>query len=175
MKFSILITLPKSPMFRAKPGTLEVFDELHNCVLSIPCLGKADNQHAIVAGNPSRDPKKSYGDTPTGTFRGRLLYKFPDECLIAHYGTSVTCPRTAPMETGVPFLKLVGIDGDAKIRDLAAGEQHGFDAGLGIHSHGTGHLVPTFGCVRVTTEGRNELLKYVEYGTPIDVTIREAD
>lgn len=177
MKFSILITLPKSPIFRAEPGTLNVMDEAHNCVLSIPCLGKADNQHAISAGNPSRDPKKSYGDTPTGTFQGRLRYKPVDEQTVAHYGQPVEyiCADTGAKLRGVPFVHLIAVSGDGVLRDRAAGEQFGFDAGLGAHSHGTGQLIPTFGCVRVTADGRDELLKYVEYGTPINVTIREAD
>lgn len=45
-----------------------------------PCLGRADQEAAKKVGNPSRNPLRRNGDTPTGTYRawiGRVILLSP--------------------------------------------------------------------------------------------------
>ena len=115
-----------------------------------PILGKADNQAAIDAGNPERDPLKPYGDTPAGEY---LPARFTD----------VTQPDKWP-RLGKRRIVLIGATGAAAMATAAAIPQHvevagagcGGRTGLALHAGRDedqrtqrGQLVATQGCLRM--------------------------
>lgn len=128
----IVIALPHD---RSQPGILRVLEEDGREVLRVPCLGKADNLGAANHGNPSRDPRKPFGDLPTGSYaiRGLSPVDATDPEEINRYG---------------PHGKFVlePLSGDA-----FAGKENG-RYGLLIHGGlpAAGQkLRPTYGCARL--------------------------
>lgn len=116
-------------------------------------LGKADNGKAAEKGNPKRDPRKEYGDTPTGEYwhAKAVLYAGVSE------------------DYGKGHIELEGKSGDA----LAAME--GGRTGLLIHAGRevkNGRLVPTYGCIRVSPQGFDDIVREAGGGY-IDITILE--
>jgi hypothetical protein len=113
-----------------------------------PCLGKADGAAAKAHGNPTRDPKLPWGDTPTGTFS--------IVSLVRHANTEQDVHSYGPSKS----LLLAGLIGDAALRDP---EKH-LD---GIECHGgdpspIGGLRPTHGCLRSSNEDQAKLIALVE-------------
>lgn len=133
MALRIVVKLPPRTA-RQSPGTLRLLEESTGVeLLACPCLGKADGQAAAAAGNPSRDPTKAEGDTPTGVYAAaKLLPIAPSDPNHDHMGDW--------------FLPLIGISGDA-MRAKNNGRH-----GLAIHAgRGDDRLVPTHGCLRIRT------------------------
>ena len=115
---------------RLKYGTL-------SCgAFSCRCYCKADNGAADAAGNPTRDPRKRQGDTPTGKYAVTLgAICIPERS----YGPN-------------PVLHIVPTGGDGLVRAKAEGIP---PALLGLMVHG-GQLAedgkslrPTHGCIRL--------------------------
>lgn len=61
----LLAVLPQN---RAYTGYFVATNDAGKLLTSGRCLGKADNRKARDKGNPDRDSRKPYGDTPTGTY-----------------------------------------------------------------------------------------------------------
>ncbi len=117
---------------RGVPGVLRLLGLDGRVVVQGFCLGLADRAAAEKVGNPSRDPVKPFGNTPTGEYMGALLGYVPKPA--RSYGASQP-------------IMLDPVSGQA----LEAARNG--RAGLWIHSGDLtpgGFLRPTFGCVRVT-------------------------
>lgn len=57
------------PSSRTETGLLTLKRSTGNALVSnLKVLGKSDNANAAAKGNPSRDPTRPYGDTPTGGY-----------------------------------------------------------------------------------------------------------
>jgi len=125
MNGAITITLPKD---RKKPGTLVLRDDRGQTMFSCHCLGRS----AGHASNPSRDPLKYRGDTPTG-----------------RYATTFVTHLPHPV-TGIGLLWIT-LDPD-NFYDGSQARQAELKGrrGLGIHG-GRGNIIlkPTHGCVRL--------------------------
>ena len=140
MGYLLKIRLPAD---RTKLGQLKILNTLTGMAIfgPIQCYGKADQQAASGNGNPMRDSRMQYGDTPLGGYdvTGTLG---PD---LANYGQFAR-------------LVLVGRTGDAMIRQAVTQDIriHGGPVGLG-----PALLRPTNGCVRVLDSDMQSLLKSV--------------
>ncbi len=148
MKFLVIL-----PPNRAYSGYFVATDDAGKLLVSGRCLGKADNGRARQKGNPDRDPRKPYGDTPTGEFSPvrATMYAIEDK------------------KYGKGHITLDGIVGDA----LAAVE--GGRTGILIHAgrdYTDGRLVPTYGCLRVSPKDFNKIVDAAA-GGEIWVTIME--
>jgi hypothetical protein len=129
----------------------------NHVLLSMDCLGKADNQEAARRGNPTRDPTKPFGDTPTGSYHAHP-FRWP------------TAPPLADRKKYGPhgWIAIDPQSGQALTAKING--RHG----LLIHSGElrAGNLRPTFGCVRVTDEAMKKLLDLVR--GPVDCTVVDA-
>ncbi len=124
---TLTVFLPKD---RVKMGWFNLLASDDHLLLTGPARGKADNKRAIKAGNPTRDPIKPYGDTPSGEFHacGPVLFSQPHARL------------------GVGWIPLRGKSGDALKAETEGGRE-----GLGLHAgRGDDMLMATYGCIRVT-------------------------
>lgn len=127
----------KLPHDRTQEGQIFLND-----VLLGRARGKADGQMAASKGNPSRDPRKAFGDHPSGTCK---VFEVRD------------CTPEQAHSYGPRKICLAAIDGDAKIREDA---EPGWD-GLEIHGGDPQpdgvSLRATYGCLRVP----NNVAKYL--------------
>lgn len=136
---------------RTKPGVLALLDE-GGADACWPCLGKADNARAVLAGNDGRDPAYPYGDTPTGGYRATRLVRF-----------ATTHPRL-----GAAWFPIEGESGQAVEARIKGGR-----TGLGIHAgRGDDKLVPTYGCVRMRQTDFDRLAALVD-GEWLKVAVSE--
>ncbi len=139
---------------RATAGTLVLIDKDIR-ILGAPCLSKADNQKAASMGNPSRDPRRPYGDTPAG----RYVIPVP-----------ITWAFDRHTTLGEAWIPLV-LEG-------AIGEQvecakRNNRSGLLIHAgRGSGTLVPTYGCLRMLARDFFHLCSSIG-ANEVTVTIEE--
>ncbi|MBI4907497.1 MAG: L,D-transpeptidase [Acidobacteria bacterium] len=152
----ITVTLQRD---RTKTGTLTVTSAA-GATLAGPfdALCKADNAAAAARGNPSRDPTKSYGDTPTGKYRGFVS---------ALARTPVNDRTYGPQSV----ITLDPVSGQAK-----TAKENG-RWGLLIHGgalNAAGKLRPTFGCVRVSNTSMQILLGKLPGGEKIEVVVSES-
>jgi len=139
-------------------GWITLLDDSGATLDSAACRGKADNERAITEGNPTRDPERPFGDTPTGTAVIKSITRFPlgDAGQYAKYGPA--------------FLRLEATGGQML---LAA--QNGRE-GIGIHGglprSNDGGLRSTHGCPRVANA---TILRLLELGVTVgtDVEIEE--
>lgn len=139
------------PTDRAQQGTLRAFVG-NTQVGEWPCLGKADNAKAKASGNPTRNPLKQFGDTPTGTWKVRVGIVQTD---IATYGT--LAPYTL-WPTG----------GQA----LESHSPENRRTGIWIHGgalNKAGGLRPTYGCIRVHDATMAALQDLTRKHGPIDM------
>lgn len=141
---------------RALPGRAHLIGKRGELVDSFGILGKADNAKAMAKGNPSRDPLRPYGDTPTGVYEPVRLVDFGDAELAK--GTAV----------GSRWFPLVGASGDAavacgpELMPGVAGRIVGGRTGLGLHAGRAGdRLFPTYGCLRLLESDLEDLCTYV--------------
>lgn len=145
----IVITLPEN---RYNPGSLSVYDNEGTKLFWCMCLGKADNGKARREGNPTRDPLKQYGDTPTGTYEKTRIVRLPE----------------GRVGIGEYWITLDPIGGDAQIA-----EDNGRHS-LGIHGgRGNDRLVPTLGCIRAADKHMHELFMLLQ-SCAFSVEIKEA-
>ena len=151
MPIQIKIQLPSD---RTQYGTLTL-ESTTQTLGPFECYGKADNQSATAKGNPTRDPTKSFGDTPTGRYRG-------------YVNKIANTPANEKTYGPQPVITLDPQSGPAKI----AKENGRF--GLLIHGgalSAAGRLRPTFGCVRVANATMVKILEAIPAGEKIEVTI----
>ena len=155
MPVQIKIDLLKN---RVQLGALTVLDGAGNILTGpIDALGKADNASAAARGNSTRDPVLSFGDTPTGKYRGFVnpLARTP-----------INDRKYGPQS----IISLDPVSGQAK----TAKENGRF--GLLIHGgdlNAAGRLRPTFGCVRVANASMVAILASVPAAERIDVVVTE--
>lgn len=124
----IVIRLPKN---RLRPGTLQLFGDDGLEVLRGSALGLADRDDAREMGNPSGNPLRVYGDTPSGQYLGAVL---------------ATCLRPQRSYGAFPPISLNPMSGQAlqaKLNGRRSLLIHSGDLGL------QGTLRPTHGCVRI--------------------------
>ncbi|WP_316978033.1 L,D-transpeptidase [Shumkonia mesophila] len=124
--FTLFVNLPRN---RWMPGTAHLFGPDGKPVLdNMPCRGKADNKRAAEALNPTRDPARPWGDTPTGTYAPALVTRFdPPHRTFGRYA-----------------ILLEGVSGQA----LAAKVNGRTD--LAAHGgRGNDNLMATYGCLRL--------------------------
>ncbi len=134
------------PANRNLRGVLRLIDERGVTVFTCPALAKADNARARREGNPSRDPLKRFGDTPLGTWEGRIGPRFSKPEDVRTYGVH-----------RVITLRATG--GDA----LVAAKK-GKRSGIWLHGGAPGIggiLRPTFGCVRVADDHMGAILEII--------------
>lgn len=132
----LTVTLPPN---RAYQGYFVATDAAGKLLTSGRCLGKADNQRAKKEGNPDRDQRKPYGDTPTGTYAPTRAVMY-----------ALESPKY-----GKGHIILDGLTGNAK----AAVE--GGRTGILIHAgrdFTDGRLVPTYGCLRVSPKSFDDIV-----------------
>lgn len=122
--WTLRVTLPRD---RRQSGDFALIDPAGNTMLVGGCLGKADGDRALQAGNPARDPIQPYGDTPTGRYApAQILPLVPRHPRMGDYAIS-----------------MIGVDGQAR-------QAMARRTGLYIHGgRGDGRLVPTYGCLRL--------------------------
>ena len=165
----IYIQIP-SGVDRRQPGILRVTTDDGKIVFQAPVLARADQRNANKHENPTRDPTKQMGDSPTGTYIATGWKK--------HSNTGIYGPN------GVIVLDPVA--GEA----LEAKDQ-GKRQYIYIHGGGTdeqGALRATYGCFRLSNSAMFELLRVLATVTaaeqgylatyaleqPFDVHVEEA-
>jgi hypothetical protein len=153
----IQITLRKN---RTLPGQFRVMNTAATPVLGpILCLGKADNAAANLQGNATRNPERSFGDTPTGGYAITALVPHHGETDLHTYGPH-------------PSVLL-----DPQSGQALTAKTNG-RTGLMIHGgvpSATGGLRPTHGCVRLSDANQNALIALITTLslTTITVTVTE--
>jgi hypothetical protein len=133
------------PRDRTRLGVLELIDAGGKTILGpVDCYCKADNASAAKFGNPSRNPERSHGDTPTGGYNAFV--------------------STPPASFGPEYLKKYGPNAflvmDPTSGQALRAKQNGRH-GLLVHGgalNAQGKLRPTFGCVRVFDADMTRLL-----------------
>lgn len=132
------------PHDRTQEGVLWATDDAGPILGRVRCKGKADNQHAIDHGNPTRDPLKPYGDTPLGVFRMG----------------PVEWGKAPAHSYGAVFIRLSPVSGpawEARQNGRAGLGAHGGDLAPDGHS-----LRPTDGCPRLLNEDASALGRLVD-------------
>jgi hypothetical protein len=142
---------------RTQPGRFQALADAAPTVLFGPvaCLGKADNNDAALHGNPTRDSKRQFGDTPTGTYHVTAMVPHSGESDLHTYGA-------------FPSLLLDPQSGDALLAKVAGRE------GLMIHGgapSATGGLRPTHGCIRLTEDSQNKLIALIATASLSSLTV----
>jgi hypothetical protein len=172
----ILATLPANRLYLGQWSVLD--DDSVVQLGPFPADGKSDSTNAAAHGNPTRDPKQQFGDTPTGEFKG-LLGSEPDTPDNRHaYGL--------PDESGrIPVIWLTPIEGDTDVwkRQLSEDEAAGLpvtkhvNMGLAIHTgppNAQNQMRPTFGCIRTWQQDFAKvvpLIKALGVGATFQVSI----
>lgn len=161
----ILISLPAwQPAERTRIGELRASDDT-NQIGPFECDGKSDNQAAIAAENPTRNPELPYGDTPFGEYSASIVYELDTPGNRRSYGL--------PDETGkIPTIALQPLKGPTQAWRAYLNRR----TGLRIHSgdlNGSGGLRPTHGCVRMIEDQFKELLLFVKRAVVFGVSIVE--
>ena len=127
-KAKIVVSLPRN---RSSLGKLALIDDSGELIYGpVRAYGKADNAMAARKGNPTRDPKRPFGDTPSGGYAVR-------------FSPAPMADRSTYGQYRVGFL-------DPLSGDALTAEENG-RTGLWLHG-GTvrdGQLRPTYGCIRV--------------------------
>ena len=156
----IIITLHRN---RSLPGELFLIDG-ETRLLVCRCLGKADSLSAAEAGNPTRDPFRRYGDTPTGKYQGSV-----DPPRVPAQGSELA--KWLRSYGQWPTIRLEPVSGDA----LTA--KNNGRRGLLIHGgdpNNVGNLRPTNGCIRVDNVSQLSLVEALRKVTSFQVEITEA-
>ena len=141
---------------RAIPGAIEARNATGRIGGPWECLGKADNAKAAAHHNPSRDPLKKYGDTPTGIYTCSVG--------IAQANTRTFGPH--------PFIALAAKAGQCVRAVIEWGR-----TGFGLHGgdlNQIGKLRPTWGCLRVHNETMAEIHALAaEFGSITELIVSE--
>lgn len=125
MSLRIFVLLHKN---RKTPGVLTVYNG-EVALAIVPCLGDAADSLSVAKGNPTGDPTKFLGDTPSGQY-------------IAQKGVVVLGQHVEGI--GTQWIPLDPVGGQAQVA-----ENNG-RSGLAIHGgRGNDRLKPTKGCIRV--------------------------
>lgn len=147
MKYTVLFQFRVD---RKLPGTGQIVDENGEVVLGPwSCLGCCDSVAAAAHGNPTCDPLKPWGNTPTGDYQILGLWNHGTlEANLHSYG---------PWDT----LMLDGVTGDA----LAATHGAGLRAGIEVHAGdpgANGGLRVTHGCVRNSNADQKAMVEFIK-------------
>lgn len=151
----IAALLPKD---RTKPGTLLLLADSGAQLLAAPCLGKSDNQKAADNGNPTRDPTRPWGDTPTGMYRSAKVRRFdPEHVTLGPYA-----------------IKLDGVSGQA-LEAVKGGRTELYIHATRTNDAGRGEdrLIPTYGCLRLEDDDMKALVAAIG-DTTVEIEIAEA-
>jgi len=146
--FNIVFALYKD---RLKPGDACIADDT-GAVLLGPweCLGCCDSVAAAQHGNPTCDPLKPWGNTPTGDYKIVFLVNHgPSEANLHSYG---------PYDT----LALVGTSGDAL---TATGGTKPLRDGIEAHAGDPGPdgvLRVTHGCIRSSNQDQLTMITFIK-------------
>ncbi len=141
----ILVTLSVD---RRRVGTLQVFADRpgqQRALFRCKALGLADAATALRAGNPSRDPRKPFGNAPCGAWDGCQL---------------VTRPKFRPNDgIGPRWIPLHHTKAaDEATRRLLNPRRPMCRWQLGIHAGwGNGHLMLAQGCIRLRDDDFDRL------------------
>lgn len=152
----IQVTLPRDRWY---PGTLTLRDAEGKRILAgIPCYGKADSGRAQVEGNPSRDPTKPYGDTPSGIYEPAKVLLFDP----AHH------------RMGRWAILLEGVSGDALAARQNGRKDLAVHAGRGNYdpTREKGGLMATYGCLRLADDHMESLVGLIG-DEEVEVTIED--
>ncbi len=126
--------IAKLPKDRTQLGTISAYvDGEHRG--QWPCYGKADNAMAAAKGNPSRNPLKQFGDTPTGTWKMIMGAK-----------------QSNTNTYGVHPVIMLNPTGGQALNSYSPDNRR---SGIWIHGgspNRAGGLRPTNGCIRVADE-----------------------
>jgi hypothetical protein len=176
MNSLLMVSLPRD---RTRTGTIELWPA---AVFTVPlpatpapaeplkprlnagpfaCLGKSDNEAAIDAGNPSRDPLRPFGDFPLGEYSGQLveLPSPPGPVFEREYGP-------------YGYIVLTAVAGDA----LQAQKNGRY--GIRVHAgdpYPSGGLRPTHGCLRLSNADFLELRQAIEALGPQALTLQATE
>lgn len=150
----IEVILPRN---RWHLGTLQLLDG-EDVLMSCPCYSKSDSADAAKVNNPTRDPFRRNGDTPTGTYRGTVERRVMEP--ERSYGKW-------------PPIRLHPLGGDAMTA------HNNGRRGLLIHGghlSKDGKLRATNGCLRVEDRHQNEILYRLRLAglDEIPIDIKEA-
>lgn len=147
MKYTILFALLKD---RLQPGKASIVDVNGNVALGPwPCLGCCDSVAAAQHGNPTSDPLKPWGNTPTGDYGIATL--------LAHGGAEQNLHSYGPFQT----LSLIGVAGDAL---TATGSSKPVRTGIEAHAGDpspSGGLRVTHGCLRSSNLDQSLMITFV--------------
>ncbi len=146
------------PVDRSQQGTLQVWSD-GSLVASFPCLGKADDAMARQKGNPKRERRRPFGDTPLGTWTVRVGIRKRE---VDVYGPEMV-------------LMLWPTGGEAMQAYAAPNRRNG----IWIHGgdpNAAGGLRPTYGCLRVSNKTMAELHKLIaRFGFPVTLETKEVE
>ena len=150
---------------RLRAGSLRVLaagGDGRRALFRCPALGLADAATALKAGNPARDPRKPFGNAPSGAWEGcRLVTR------AAYEPNDGIGPRWIPLHHSYAA--------DEATRHLLNPRRPLCRWLLGIHAGwGNGHLMLTQGCIRVRDEDFDRLAALLG-DTTFDVTIVETN
>lgn len=156
MKISVLL-----PRDRTRPGTLFLFSGTVE-IFSADCLGKADNAQAAKNGNPTRDPVRPWGDTPTGTYHPVKVRRFePEHATLGPYAIPL-------LGAGGQALEACTARPDKPARtELYVHATRTNDAG-----RGEDRLIPTYGCLRLEDGDMKALVEAIGDET-VEIEINE--
>ncbi len=157
MAITVKVVLPAN---RNNLGTIELVDSLTGVTTWGPryCYGRADRGTAAAHGNPTADPQRKYGHTPTGTYNIT--------------GLRPVAPAEAVKFGAQSALRIDGVLGEAMVRrangttDLLI---HG-----GRPTMGANLLRPTNGCLRLLDLDMQALLAAISAAGaafPISMTV----
>lgn len=157
----ILVELPKD---RSILGTLRLFDDGGGEVFRCECLGKADQEAATAHGNPTRDWRLPFGDTPLGEFNVIHDAISPTEANVYSFGTAYAEARFPASSE----------NSSIRVFDLYSTEWEHKRPGLMIHG-GTlnaaftfwNGLRPTHGCLRLSNADIDRLIGLI----PMSATV----
>ena len=137
------------PKDRRQVGVLEVSNGA-TAVESMPVLGLADSAMAKQKGNPTRNPERCYGDTPTGVWKVHISIIMRDEHAFGPHKVLLLSP----------------ISGQAYRSYLAPARRNGILIHGGAPGAG-GVLRPTYGCLRVSNDHMARLHELIAQHGPI--------
>ena len=148
---TLSVTLSKD---RKILGTIESRSDAGRIGGPWECYGKSDNAKAAAQGNPTRNPLKKFGDTPTGT-----------------YSLTLAGQPQADTRTFGPHPVIMM---EAKSGQCLDAVSKGGRAGIWLHGghlNGVGKLRPTYGCLRVHNATMVEIIALVKQFGPLEEMI----
>lgn len=157
------------PEQRIYLGQFFLLDAEGNTVFGpTPVDSKSDNGAAAAAGNPDRDPEKTFGDAPLGDFLATLSYVQNTPENVHAYGN--------PDATGqIPTIDLTPVEGPTQAWQAYLNGRRGLKIHAG-HLNG-GQLAPTHGCLRLfqlaLTATLAKIATFKGWDSPLTVSVSQ--